>query len=116
MTKDDNRSCPMVLLSAVFIFANVLLACSFSQDVTGRVHAILNNTYMFGENSLSHMAKANFKEMDDFQSFAVHISFSIEKSLYLQVQVEVDHLYIYQLVYQNLMKLLIVHIIVKELR
>ncbi len=60
--------------------------------------------------------RLTLKWMDDFQSFAVHISFSIEKSLYLQVQVEVDHLYIYQLVYQNLMKLLIVHIIVKELR
>ncbi len=85
MTKDDNRSCPMVLLSAVYIFANVLLARSFSQDVTGRVHAILNNTYMFAKNSLSHMAKANFKVDGRFSElccsyFLLHRKISVPTS------------------------------------
>ncbi len=100
--------------SVQFIFANVLLARSFSQDVTGRVHAILNNTYMFGKNSLSHMAKANFKVDGRFSELCCSYFLLHRKSLYLQVQVEVDHLCIYQLVYQNVMKLLIVHIIVRN--
>jgi len=39
--------------------------------------------------------------MDDLQHFAVAISFSIDTSLYLQLQDEEGHLCLYQLVHQS---------------
>ncbi len=96
----------MVLFSAVSILAYVLLARSFSQEVTGRVHAILNRHIYLAKMYLSHIDKI-LKWMDNFLSFAVRISFSNEKALYLRAQVEDDHLCVYPLVHHNLMKLLV---------
>ena len=49
MVKADNLSWPIELRNDVFTFLRVLFALSFSQVVTGKVHAMRNKVYTLGK-------------------------------------------------------------------